>query len=250
MALDKQSYKLTLSRRRPGDSTTCTRSSTRTYNSLATFFTTFTSRTRSSGTISPNTVCTMPCNQIRITELVDRYNLQSPDSVSEQFLPWVPQHASFTINRYLVHSDGMTYYQCRWGVQYNAAICNFGKILLADIEHITVNKLAIKNNEQKIDDIWFGKTTNSGGHIIIATNDNNGKIFHTRSLTRMTTDGQWDKRGFENIEMPQMDTPMNKDYTEEDIGKAIIDQYFTETTDLDEQAGAQQEAQLTHSQPL
>eukprot|EP00971_Amphidinium_carterae_P240687 4778125-Amphidinium_carterae.1 len=94
-------------------------------------------------------------------DLVDKYNLQSPDNVSEQLLPWLLQHAFFTINRCLVHSDGMTNYQRRWGMQYNSAICNFGEIILADIKHITINKLAIKNNEQKVERIWLGRTTNS-----------------------------------------------------------------------------------------
>eukprot|EP00971_Amphidinium_carterae_P018966 373673-Amphidinium_carterae.3 len=63
------------------------------------------------------------------------------------------------------------------------------------------------------------------------------KSFHTRSLTRMTMDRQWDKSVFENIEIAPMDTTMNKDYTEEDdIGKAI-DQYFTKTRLLQKQAG-------------
>eukprot|EP00971_Amphidinium_carterae_P170532 3379141-Amphidinium_carterae.1 len=48
-------------------------------------------------------------------DLVDRYNLktvvQSVDDIPEAFLPWVLQHACFTINRYLVHADGMTNYQ-------------------------------------------------------------------------------------------------------------------------------------------
>eukprot|EP00971_Amphidinium_carterae_P003173 62343-Amphidinium_carterae.2 len=104
---------------------------------------------------------------------VDRYNLQSPDNVSEALLPYVLQYACFTINRYVVHADGMTNYQRRWSLQCNGAICSFGEIVLADIKPITINKLAIGNNEQKIEGIWLGKTTNSGEHTI-ATKENNG----------------------------------------------------------------------------
>eukprot|EP00971_Amphidinium_carterae_P004104 81391-Amphidinium_carterae.2 len=75
--------------------------------------------------------------------MVDRYklpyNLQTPDNVPEALLPWVPQHACFTINRYLVQTDGMTNYQRRWGVQYNSAVCSLGEVVLADIKPITVN---------------------------------------------------------------------------------------------------------------
>eukprot|EP00971_Amphidinium_carterae_P011701 230249-Amphidinium_carterae.2 len=56
----------------------------------------------------------------------------------------------------------------------------------------------------------------------------------------MTTDRQWDKSVFENIEIPQMDTAMNKDYTkEQDIGKAIIDLYFIKTRHMQVQSGHQ-----------
>eukprot|EP00971_Amphidinium_carterae_P121736 2410746-Amphidinium_carterae.1 len=57
--------------------------------------------------------------------LVDRYQLGQPDNVPEKLLAWILQHSCFTINRYLVHSDGLTNSQRRWGVKYNAAICNF-----------------------------------------------------------------------------------------------------------------------------
>eukprot|EP00971_Amphidinium_carterae_P013190 260191-Amphidinium_carterae.4 len=83
----------------------------------------------------------------------------------------------------------------------------------------------------------------------------------------MTTDRQWDRAAFENIEIPQMETTMNKDCKEDkDIGKAIIDHYFTKTRLTQkqsghrlwinskavqqppnlEQAGEQQEEQSTH----
>eukprot|EP00971_Amphidinium_carterae_P170466 3377642-Amphidinium_carterae.1 len=48
-------------------------------------------------------------------DLVDRYQLGQPDNVPEKLLPWILQHACFAINRYLVHSDGLTNYQRRWG---------------------------------------------------------------------------------------------------------------------------------------
>eukprot|EP00971_Amphidinium_carterae_P314041 6241748-Amphidinium_carterae.1 len=87
-------------------------------------------------------------------------NLGLTDNVSERLLPWVLQHACFTINSYLVRSDGLTNYQQPWGIKYNSAICNFGKLVLADIRHITVNKLLIRTNGQKVEGIWLGRTTN------------------------------------------------------------------------------------------
>eukprot|EP00971_Amphidinium_carterae_P143627 2845718-Amphidinium_carterae.3 len=72
-------------------------------------------------------------------DLVDRYNLGTLDNAPESLLPWILQHACSTINRCLVHTDGMTNYQRRCGVQHNSAICSFGEVVLADIKPITVN---------------------------------------------------------------------------------------------------------------
>eukprot|EP00971_Amphidinium_carterae_P154767 3068574-Amphidinium_carterae.6 len=86
----------------------------------------------------------------------------------------------------------------------------------------------------------------------------------------MTPEQQWDKKIFENIDIPQMDTTMNAHYTEgEDIGKAIIEEFFQKTRltqkqpghrlwinnkevqqppDLDNAGGEQQEEQQTLQQ--
>eukprot|EP00971_Amphidinium_carterae_P174670 3462341-Amphidinium_carterae.1 len=74
-------------------------------------------------------------------------------------------------------------------------LSNFAEVVLADIKPITVNKLDIRNKKKKkkTEGIWLGKTTNSGEHII-ATMDETGKAFYTRSLTRLTPELQWDKK--------------------------------------------------------
>eukprot|EP00971_Amphidinium_carterae_P303383 6028370-Amphidinium_carterae.3 len=174
--------------------------------------------------------------------------------VAKHPLPWVLQHACFTINRYLVHADGMTNYQ-RWrGLQYTAAICNPGEIVLADIKPVTSNKLAIRNNEPKIEGIRHGKTTNSGEHII-ATKENNGKISQTRSLTRMTPDQQWNKTIFDNINIPLMDTTMNAKHDSHRSSKQpghrrwIKNKEVQQPPDLDN-AGGQQEHQTSEQDTI
>eukprot|EP00971_Amphidinium_carterae_P292776 5812538-Amphidinium_carterae.2 len=169
--------------------------------------------------------CSHKCEQYASTLL----NLQTPDNAPEALLPWVLQHACFTINRYLVHTDGMTNYQRRWEVQHNSAICSFGEVVSAKSKPITVNKLDIRNKEQNTEGIWLEKTTNIGEHII-ATMDESGKVFHTWSLTRLTPELERDRKVFDKIVIPQLDTSMNKDYVEEEhIGKTIIDEFFTKT---------------------
>eukprot|EP00971_Amphidinium_carterae_P312912 6218539-Amphidinium_carterae.2 len=105
----------------------------------------------------------------------------------------------------MVHTDGMTNHQRPWGVQCSSASCIFGEVVLADIKPITVNKLDIRNKEQKTEGIWLGKTTNSGEHII-ATMDASGKAFYTQSLTRLTPELQWDKKVFDKIVIQSSDS--------------------------------------------
>eukprot|EP00971_Amphidinium_carterae_P056556 1117797-Amphidinium_carterae.3 len=118
-----------------------------------------------------------------------------------------------TINRYLAHSDGLTNYQRRWGVKYNSAICNFSELVFADVKHITNQILAIRNQEQKVEGIWLGETMNNGEHII-ALKNNEGSIYYTRSLSRMTPDQQWNKELFNTIAVPMMDATMKSDNSE------------------------------------
>eukprot|EP00971_Amphidinium_carterae_P000837 16416-Amphidinium_carterae.5 len=120
----------------------------------------------------------------------------------------------------------------RVSIKYNAVICNFGEMVLADVKHVTHQKLAICNLEQKVEGMWIGKTTNNGEHII-ALKNNGGSIYYTRSLSRMTPDQHWSKELFNTIEVPMMDTTMKPDYSEE----AIIDQYFTRVRLNEKQPG-------------
>eukprot|EP00971_Amphidinium_carterae_P204356 4055131-Amphidinium_carterae.2 len=57
---------------------------------------------------------------------------------------------------YLVHNDGMTSYQRRWGIQCKAAMCNFGEVVLADSKPITVNKLDIRQQGKRKKHMAFG----------------------------------------------------------------------------------------------
>eukprot|EP00971_Amphidinium_carterae_P274853 5453888-Amphidinium_carterae.1 len=102
---------------------------------------------------------------------------------------------------------------------------------------MTGSKLVNRNNEQKIEGIWLGKTTNGGDHIV-ATKDNPIKPFYTRSLTRLPPELQWDKKIWDNIVFPQLDLTMNENYLEEEhIGKAIMQEFFTKTRLTEKQPG-------------
>ena len=55
----------------------------------------------------------------------DKYNtvLLSTQSV----FPCMIRHASCLLNRYLVHSDGLTSYQRRWGSNFESGLCEFAE---------------------------------------------------------------------------------------------------------------------------
>eukprot|EP00971_Amphidinium_carterae_P140440 2782890-Amphidinium_carterae.1 len=54
----------------------------------------------------------------------------------------------------------------------------------------------------------------------------------------MTADQQWNRELFNSIEVPQMDTTMRSDYSEDlVIGRAIIDQFFSKARLNTKQAG-------------
>eukprot|EP00971_Amphidinium_carterae_P089860 1779110-Amphidinium_carterae.1 len=80
-------------------------------------------------------------------------------------------HASQSIGTWFTVMVSPITNQRRWGVKYNAAIYNFGEMVLADAKHITNPKLAIRNKEQKLEGMWLGKTTNNGEHIIALKNN-------------------------------------------------------------------------------
>eukprot|EP00971_Amphidinium_carterae_P015579 307748-Amphidinium_carterae.1 len=111
------------------------------------------------------------CRALRF-DLVQRYNLQSPDTVPKALLPYVFKRACFTTNRYLRNIS---------------AICNFREIV-ADIKPTTVNKHAIRNNEQKFEALWLGKATSSGEHIVVKGEQWLDRL-HSEFDTRATMNG-------------------------------------------------------------
>ena len=50
-------------------------------------------------------------------------------NVKHPVLPWIIRHAAWAINRYVVHSDGYTSFERRWGRNYERAIVEFGETL-------------------------------------------------------------------------------------------------------------------------
>ena len=56
------------------------------------------------------------------------------DHINAAFMPWIIQHATFQINRYLVRSDGKTSFEKVFKKPQRSPIVHFGERVLAHIQ--------------------------------------------------------------------------------------------------------------------
>ena len=68
--------------------------------------------------------------QVRVVKAQVESNYSMTMSTKHCLLPWIVRHAAWTVNRYVIHSDGYTSFEHRWGRNYERAICEFGETLL------------------------------------------------------------------------------------------------------------------------
>ena len=68
--------------------------------------------------------------QIRVVKAQVESNYSMTMSIKYCLLPSIVRHAAWTVNRYVIHSDGYTSFERCWGRNYERAICEFGKTLL------------------------------------------------------------------------------------------------------------------------
>ena len=93
-------------------------------------------------------------------------------------LLWIIRHAAWTINRYVVHSDGYTSFERRWGRNYERAIVEFGDALLyMPPQHKSLPKAELRM--QKC--IWLGKVSETGENYV-ATEQGVTKVRTVRKL--------------------------------------------------------------------
>ena len=60
-------------------------------------------------------------------------------STNHCLLPWKVRHAAWTVNRYVIHSDGYTSFEGRSGRNYERAICELGDTLYFTFHRNTRN---------------------------------------------------------------------------------------------------------------
>ena len=122
--------------------------------------------------------------QIRtlVLHVKDTYDLELP--CNSTLFPWTVKHAQWLLNRYLIHSDGLTSWQRRWGKPYDRAICNF-------LEAVTfkLSGQGHKGTSSWKTGLWVGKCTESDEHILLTSEG----AFKARSIRRRPLQEQIDR---------------------------------------------------------
>ena len=101
-------------------------------------------------------------------------------------MPWMIRHAVWLINRYLIHSDGLTSYQRRWERDYKHAICEFGETVLYRVPA----KQLIKGDLALHKAIWLG-VDESNGESFVGTTEG---VIRARTIRRLQQDFKYDEQ--------------------------------------------------------
>ena len=120
------------------------------------------------------------------SELKTRYGLTADDlTIERPLFDWCVKHSSFTVARYLLHSDGLTSYERRWSKPYTAPLCQFGETVMLRASKKTGNQ-----SSHWCKGLWLGRCTASNA-IITALPD--GTVRKVRTVKRLPTSEQTDK---------------------------------------------------------
>ena len=68
--------------------------------------------------------------QVRVIKAQVESNYSMTMSTKRCLLPWIVRHAAWTANRYVIHSDGYTSFERRWGRSYKQSVCEFDETLI------------------------------------------------------------------------------------------------------------------------
>ena len=115
------------------------------------------------------------------------------------FMPWIIQHATSQINRFLVRSDGKTSFEKVFKKPQRSPIVHFGERVLAHIQSPPpAQKLQILASPQKSFGLWLGKDVITGMRIVTLMD---GQILRTRAITRLTREDQFKLEEFKKFKI-------------------------------------------------
>ena len=78
--------------------------------------------------------------------------------------PWLIRRASWLLSRYLVHSDGLTSYQRRWGRNFESGLCEFAET----VQYRDTGKQTAKLTLVWELGLWLGRDT-LANEVLVAT---------------------------------------------------------------------------------
>ena len=116
--------------------------------------------------------------RVRVVKTQVESNYSMTMSTKHCLLPWIVLHAAWTVNRYVIHSDGYTSFERRWGRNYERAICELGESLLyLPPQHKKLPKADLRMQTC----IWLGKVSETGENYV-ATETGVQKVRTVRRL--------------------------------------------------------------------
>ena len=125
-------------------------------------------------------------------------------STKHCLLPWIVRHAAWIVCCYVIHSDGFTSFERRWGRNYERAICEFGETLLyLPPQHKKIPKADLQM--QKC--IWLEKVSETGENYVATrrTESKNSTETTTRLQPRPRVTSN---QSFRHTLRPLPDSPM------------------------------------------
>jgi hypothetical protein len=123
-----------------------------------------------------------------LADLRLRYGVTEHElTIDHPLFPWMVKHTAFLLGRYLLHTDGQTAYERRWGKCYASALCQFGETVMCKLSQPTT----ANTNPPWHHASWLGRDS-TANDIIVALD--NGTVKKVRTIKRMPPDQQCDRK--------------------------------------------------------
>ena len=151
-------------------------------------------------------------DQLRTTRLQLSKDLKvKPHVLPPESLPWALQHSISVLNNYLVQLSGKTSHFENYRYNYRSKIVGFGEVVLGDVRNIPTQKLRLRNQRQKLRDIWLGRDLITNEPILALPLQYNEQPSTTttgahkcRQITRAPCEEQRDLNFLKDIYWPQL----------------------------------------------
>ena len=129
-------------------------------------------------------------SQIRTLELQIETEYKIQMKLDNVLLPWMVRHSAWLLNRFLIHSDGLTSYQRALGKSYSNAICSFGEVV--QCKHTPA---VSKFESCWFKGIWIGRCTETDESMVLTPSG----VQRSRTIKRVPLEEQKDFTILQNV---------------------------------------------------